>query len=60
MINIRYPKITGKTSEEKLAQVESYLRQLVDQLNWALLQIEQGTSQKQVDSVQMTNPSQGR
>ena len=60
MINIRYPKITGKTPEEKLAQVESYLRQLVDQLNWALPQIEQGASQKQVDSTQMTNSSQGR
>ena len=40
MINIRYPKITGKTPEEKLAQMESFLRQLVDQLNWLLPQLE--------------------
>ena len=31
MTNIRYPKITGRTPEEKVAQMESYLRQLVDQ-----------------------------
>lgn len=35
-MNIRYPNITGKTPEEKLQQMESFLRQLVDQLNWML------------------------
>lgn len=39
-MNIRYPKITGRTPEEKIAQMESFLRQLVDQLNWMLLQME--------------------
>ena len=33
---IRYPNITGKTSQEQLAQMKSYLHQLADQLNWAL------------------------
>lgn len=33
---IRYPNITGKTPEEKIAQLQSYLHQLVDQLNYLL------------------------
>lgn len=41
MTNIRYPNITGKTPEEKLQQMESYMRQLVDQLNYLLNIIEQ-------------------
>ena len=41
MTNIRYPNITGKTPEEKLQQMESYMRQLVDQLNYLLTMIEQ-------------------
>lgn len=41
MTNIRYPNITGKTPEEKMQQMESYMRQLVDQLNYLLNMIEQ-------------------
>lgn len=33
MTGIRYPSITAKDPLQKIAQVESYLRQLVDQLN---------------------------
>lgn len=33
---IRYPKITGRTPEEQIAQLKSYLYQLVDQLNYML------------------------
>ena len=40
MTNIRYPNITGKTPEEKIQHMESYLRQLVDQLNYLLQVIE--------------------
>ncbi|MGM9550232.1 MAG: hypothetical protein ACI3V5_10385 [Faecousia sp.] len=40
MMNIRYPNITGKTPEEQLSQMRSYLHQLVDQLNWALSVLE--------------------
>ena len=36
MIQIRYPNITGKTPEERQKQMESYIRYLVDQLNWVL------------------------
>lgn len=34
MSNFQYPKITGRTSEEKIGQIVSFLRQLVDQLNY--------------------------
>lgn len=35
-IDIRYPNIAGKSEAEQVAQMKSYLHQLVDQLNWAL------------------------
>ena len=35
-VNIRYPNITGLSEKEQLAQIKSYLYQLVDQLNYAL------------------------
>ena len=34
-IDIRYPNITGVTEREQLAQIKSYLHQLVEQLNYA-------------------------
>lgn len=34
MSNFQYPKITGRTNEEKIGQIISFLRQLVDQLNF--------------------------
>lgn len=34
--NLRFPNINGKNDAEKLVQVQSYLYQLVQQLNWAL------------------------
>lgn len=34
--NFRLPNITGPTEREKLTQMQSYLFQLVEQLNWAL------------------------
>lgn len=33
MIQLRYPNITGKTPEERQAQMERYTRSLIDQLN---------------------------
>lgn len=39
-IDIRLPNINGKTERERLAQVESYLVQFVQQLQWGLNQIE--------------------
>ena len=35
-IDIRLPNITATTDEGKLQQVQSYMYQLVEQLNWAL------------------------
>ena len=34
-IDLRYPNITGKTEREQLAQLKSYMHQLVGQLQWA-------------------------
>ena len=39
-INIRLPNITAQNDAGKLAQVQSYMYQLVEQLNWALNAIE--------------------
>ena len=39
-LDLRYPNITGKTDTEQMAQMRSYLHQLVDQLNWALNTVE--------------------
>lgn len=34
MSNFRYPNITGRSDGEKIGQIVSFLRQLVDQLNF--------------------------
>lgn len=34
-LNLRYPNITGMSEKEQIAQIKSYLHQLVDQLNYA-------------------------
>lgn len=39
-INIRLPNITAQNESGKLAQVQSYMYQLVEQLNWALNALE--------------------
>lgn len=36
MIDIRFPNITAPTEAGKLQQLQSYMHQLVEQLNWAL------------------------
>ena len=40
MVTIRYPNITARDMEDRLRQLESYLRYLADTLNWALAQEE--------------------
>lgn len=35
-IDIRFPNITAATADGKMAQMQSYMHQLVQQLNWAL------------------------
>lgn len=39
-VNIRLPNITGHSDKEKLQQVQSYMYQLVEQLNYALSTVE--------------------
>lgn len=40
MINLRYPNITGGNTTEQMAQMRNYLHQLVDQLQWAMNDID--------------------
>lgn len=40
MINLRYPNITGGSPTEQMAQMRNYLHQLVDQLQWAMNDID--------------------
>ena len=44
MMEIRLPQITGGSAEVQLRQVKSYLYQLVQQLNFALTDVEQQTT----------------
>lgn len=48
--NIRFPNITAASEAGQLAQVKSYLRQLVEQLNYSLASIESGSSASAVDA----------
>lgn len=47
-MNFRYPNITGGSDKEQLEQMKRYLRQLVDQLNYAFSVIgtEENTTEK--------------
>lgn len=51
-INIRYPNITGISDREQLAQIKSFLHQLVDQLNYALTTLGSGDGSTVTDSGQ--------
>lgn len=50
-INIRLPNITAANEQGKLAQMQSYMYQLVEQLNWALNTIETASSGTQLHTV---------
>ena len=43
MIDLRYPNITGRNEKEQIAQIRSYLIQLVDQLNYVFPQLGNGS-----------------
>lgn len=47
-MNFRYPNITGASDKEQLEQMKRYLRQLVDQLNYAfsVIRTEEDTTGK--------------
>ena len=49
-VKIRYPNITGGSEREQLAQIKSFLYQLVDQLNYALSTLDTDTATAQTGS----------
>lgn len=51
-VNIRLPSINALTEREQIAQIKSYLRQLVEQLNYALSEIGTGNGSTQTTSTQ--------
>lgn len=52
MMDFRYPNITGKSEKEQLEQMKRFLRQLVDQLNYAFSVI--GTEEDTTEKVLLT------
>ena len=51
MIDIRLPNITASTDSGKLQQMQSYMLQLVQQLNWALNTVESAQSGSSIPAV---------
>ena len=51
-VNLRYPNITGLSEKEQIAQIKSYLHQLVEQLNYTLPNLESGESESPSASAQ--------
>lgn len=49
-VNIRYPNITALNEKEQIAQIKSYLHQLVEQLNYALPNLGTGDGATQTAS----------
>lgn len=47
MNNFRYPSINGSTEQEQLAQIKSFLYQLVDNLNYSFSIIDAQNAQKE-------------
>lgn len=47
MVNLPYPKITSTTPAGQVAELKSYLYQLIEQLNYQLQQLE--NNQKKED-----------
>ena len=54
-INLRYPSITAASEREQLAQVKSYLIQLVDDLNYALSTLNKVEAPKQTNTSEAQN-----
>ena len=53
-VNIRYPNISGLTEREQLAQIKSYLYQLVDELNYALPNLSGSTQTYDVQGAEVS------
>lgn len=54
-VNIRYPNITALKEKEQIAQIKSYLHQLVDQLNNELPTLATGDSSAQTTGTKSTS-----
>ncbi len=54
-VNIRYPNITARTEREQIAQIKSYLHQLVEQLNYALPNLGTGDGSTQSTETKSTS-----
>jgi len=50
-IDIRFPKITAMSEAGKLEQLQSYLHQLVEQLNWALANVQTLPMEEEIKKV---------
>ena len=55
-IDIRFPNITATTTEGQMSQMQSYMHQLVEQLNWALATVDSAIGGN-TSSVVMTQQS---
>lgn len=56
-IDIRFPNINAPTTEGQMAQMQSYMHQLVEQLNWALNTV---TSSQSGDTSNIVIENQGK
>lgn len=56
-MNIRLPNITGKTQQEQLAQIRSYLYQFSSELQWAFDTLEKGTGSVAVSRAETATPT---
>ena len=54
-VNLRLPNITAPTDAGKIQQMQSYMHQLVEQLNWALSTVDQAQSGNATTSVAYPN-----
>ena len=49
-VSIRYPNISGFSEKEQIAQIKSYLHQLVEQLNYAFPKLGTGATATSTDT----------
>lgn len=56
-IDIRFPNITATTADGKMAQMQSYMHQLVEQLNWALNTVDEAEKGKTTDIIMQEKDS---
>lgn len=52
MNDFRYPSINGSTEREQIAQIKSFLHQLVDNLNYSFSIIDDGNEKKETLSTE--------